>query len=257
MQGRWSEMGVLVVLLGLTAGSFLNVAGWRISRGQSILVPSSHCVHCLHPLRPVELIPVFSYLFFKGHCRYCGGRIGWFYPVVEASVAGLFFYAYRQFGLSWEWLVACSFISLLAAITVSDLTTMTIPNVFTYTGIGLFAVLRLFVRPAGHAYWEYFSGFVIGGLTLFLIIWLSRGGMGGGDMKMLAMSGWVLGLPQTVLALFLSSLLGSIIGGLWLLWTHRGRKHPLPFAPFLSVGVLLSYFFGEEWLQTYQDVLFG
>lgn len=238
-----------IAILGLFIGSFLNVVGLRIPRGESIITPPSHCPSCDHRLGIVDLIPVLSYVFLRGRCRYCGVRISPIYALIELLTAGLFVYAYLNLGLQLELLTAWTFIAILIAITISDIHTMLIPDKIVFTGMFLFILLRIFTHAL--PYTDYLIGFFLGGGIFYLIAVFSRGGMGGGDIKLLAMIGLVLGWKLTLLTILLSSFIGLVISGILMLIGKVKPKSAIPFGPYIALAALLAYFQGEELINWY------
>jgi len=244
---------VFVILFSLILSSFLNVVAIRIPKGESIVFPASHCVHCEHPLRPLDLIPIFSFLALRGRCRYCQTKISPVYPLGEWITASLFVFTYYQIGWDKELLVAIPLVALLAAITISDLLYKIIPNKVNIFFFILFTVIHLFYRPLPFS--DYLLGVLAGGGLLLFIAIISRGGMGGGDIKLMAVVGMVIGWKLTVLSFFLATLIGATVGLILLLAKVVKRKEPIPFGPFLACGILISYFWGTDLIQAYLNFI--
>lgn len=228
----------VALLFGFVLGSFYNVVIWRLPRGESIIYPASHCSSCQTQLQPVDLIPVLSFLMQRGRCRYCQRAISWQYPAVELMTAtGFAIFAYYTSG--WQILVGLTLFSLLFVGSVIDLQHKIIPNVLTLTGVVLgisFALFGIYI-PIMDSLW----GVVTGGGVLLLVSILSGGGMGMGDVKLLAMIGSFLGPMGSLISLFVGSLIGSIVGLVYLKVTNQDRKTVIPFGPFLSIGGLVSF----------------
>lgn len=249
----------LVLVLGLSIGSFLNVCIWRLPRGQSLLYPPSYCPSCGHRLGALDLVPVFSYLFLKGKCRYCQRNISPAYPLVELTTAVYFTACWQHFGLSWDVVSAWVLGSLLLAISVIDLEHYLIPDVLVVSGViigSLIAGLDSWARlktawAAGAAGWA-FMAFVYWGSLLFL----SQEGLGWGDVKLSAMLGVFLGPQKAALAIFLAFVTGGVAGAYLLLRGRKGRKDPIPFGPFLALGALLAFFWGQTVIDWYMGLLF-
>ncbi|WP_153732677.1 prepilin peptidase [Sporosarcina obsidiansis] len=240
-------------LYGITFGSFFNVVGLRVPLKESIVTPPSHCTTCDRRLTLVDLVPVFSYVFLKGKCRGCGERISAIYPLMELLTGLLFVFSYLHFGWQWELLVALLFISMLIILTVSDLTYMLIPNkILLPFGVAIF-IARV-VSPLT-PWWDSLLGAIVGFGLLLLIAIVSKGGMGGGDIKLFLVIGLVLGTLQTLLTLFLASLIGAIVGFIFLRKTKQGRKTPVPFGPSIAVAALIAYFYGSQLVGWYTDLL--
>lgn len=234
---------LLMGLFGLVMGSFLNVVALRMPAGKSMITPRSHCTSCQTTLRPFELIPVISFLFLRGRCRYCGTRLALYYPLVEVGTAILYVLAYEQFGWSLELLTALPLLSILVAITHIDLRLKLIPDIITFPGMIYFAVLRLFYRT--DPWWDYVLGFIVAGGLLLLIAVVSRGGMGGGDIKLMAMTGLAIGWKWALLAFLFATLIGGLVGLALLLFKMAGRKDAIAFGPYLAIGIAVSYVWGD------------
>nr|WP_216367423.1 A24 family peptidase [Anoxybacillus sp. EFIL] len=241
-------------LLGLLLGSFYNVVGLRVPKGESIVAPRSHCPHCKRTLTALELIPVVSYLLQKGKCRACSARISFVYPLIELSTAILFTLAPLFVGWSAEVAVSWTLISLFVIIFVSDVHYMVIPNRVLLFFTPLLLVERLWIAPLT-PWWDSLLGSVVGFMILFVIAVVSKGGMGGGDIKLFALIGLALGAKLTVLAFFLSTLVGTIFGLIGMALGRVKRGEPMPFGPAIVVGTLIAYFFGETIIHVYVKVM--
>ncbi|SFM06214.1 prepilin peptidase [Salibacterium qingdaonense] len=245
---------VYISIAGLVLGSFFNVVGTRIPQGASIVRPRSHCPSCGTTLQAPDLFPVFSYLFLKGRCRYCRTRIPAFYPVMEAVSGILFAAAWLRWGAAWETAAALLLLSLLLIITVSDWTSMLIPDKILLFFLPFIAVLRWSTVPL-HSWWDPLAGAALGFSLLLLIAVVSKGGMGGGDIKLFALLGFFFGWQQLLLAFFLSVAAGAVLGGFGLLTGAVKRGVPMPFGPFIAAGSVLTLFFGEGLLAWYTGFL--
>jgi len=234
---------LLAALLGLVVGSFLNVCIHRIPRRENIVYPASHCPFCGHSIRPYDNIPLFSYLLLRGRCRSCGNKISYRYPVVEAATGLGFALLAGQFGLGLSTLLYLVFYSALVVLAFIDLEHQILPDVITLPGIPLGLVLGLFL-PQGR-FLSSAVGLILGGGLFYLVALFSRGGMGGGDIKLAAMIGSFLGWQRLLLTIFLATLSGSLVGILLLALGLKGRKDPIPFGPFLSLGAFLSLLCGD------------
>ncbi len=241
-------LAIVVGLLGLCVGSFLNVCIYRIPLEKSLLRPPSHCPSCKRPLRWFENVPVFGWIALRGRCRTCGTPISAEYPIVEALTAAVFLWAWWQYG--WGWLFASRVLfgcSLLVLFFI-DLHHRILPNVITLPGIVIGFLLSL-VNPPGWV--SSLIGLVVGGLIPLAVaeIYLRiRGdeGLGMGDVKMLAMIGAFLGWQSMLLTLVLASFLGSFVG-LGLIAIRRGgMKSALPFGTFLAIAALIAASAGDR-----------
>jgi leader peptidase (prepilin peptidase)/N-methyltransferase len=239
----------LILIYGLIFGSFFNVVGLRIPLKKSIVTPSSACPTCGHKLTPYELIPVISYLIQGGKCRVCKSRISPIYPFIEGLTGILFVLAPYQVGWSWELIVAWSLISLFMIILVSDIHYMIIPDKILIVFAGIFLIERILWPLA--PWWDSIIGALVGFLLLLVIALVSKGGMGGGDIKLFALIGFVLGVKLVLLSFFLSTLFGAVIGGFALLLKIVKRRQPIPFGPYIVAETLSAYFGGPEIINLY------
>jgi len=240
---------VLVFLVGLAIGSFLNVVIARLPEGRSLLGPRSACPGCGAPIAWHDNLPILSFVSLRGRCRACAMRISWRYPIVEALTAALFVLAYRIFGPTVDFLAALVLLAALVAITAIDLQHQIIPDVITLPGIvaGFLANLA-----SGRVSWlDSLIGIGVGGGLFLIIILASGGGMGGGDMKLGAMLGAFLGWSVVLVAVFVAVLLGGALAIPLLVTGKRGRKDPIPFGPFLALGGVVGLFWGERLAQWY------
>jgi len=182
----------LFFIYGIVFGSFFNVVGLRIPKKESIVSPPSHCTTCQRKLMALDLIPVFSYIFLKGKCRGCGAKISPIYPFMEFVTGVLFALSFYMIGFEWELVVAILFISLLVIITVSDIAYMLIPSKILYPFAALLFMGRMFspLTP----WWDSLLGAAVGYGVLLVIVLVSKGGMGGGDVRLFFVIGLVLGI---------------------------------------------------------------
>ncbi len=243
-----------VFIFGLVIGSFLNSVIWRLEKEESFLKGRSYCPSCKHPLSWQDLIPVFSFLFLKGRCRYCQGKISLQYPLVEIATALLFLFVLIYLGLTPVSLIYYFIIiAILIVIFVFDLKYYLIPDKVIYPAIGI-ALVYLFIHP---------SFLLLGVVSAFgsalffaLIILVSRGRwLGFGDVKLAFFMGLFLGFPNILVALFLSFFIGAIIGIGLILSGKKSLKSEIPFGPFLVTGTLLAVFFGEFLTNWYLNLL--
>ncbi|MCM3710765.1 prepilin peptidase [Sporosarcina luteola] len=242
----------LFFVYGIIFGSFFNVVGLRVPKKESIIAPPSHCTKCHRKLRLLDLIPVFSYVALRGKCRGCGQKISPMYPFMEFLTGVLFAFSYYHIGFTYELIIALLFVSLLVIITVSDYAYMLIPDKVLLP----FAIALLFLRwPIPTTpWWDSLLGAAVGFTVLYLIAVVSKGGMGGGDIKLFFVIGLVLGTVNTLLTLFLASLIGSVVGLYVLKKTGKGRKTPVAFGPSIAAAAVISYFFGADLVEWYQHL---
>ncbi|MFC4356014.1 prepilin peptidase [Chryseomicrobium palamuruense] len=242
----------LFFIYGLIFGSFYNVVGLRIPKGQSIISPPSHCTVCNRRLTILDLVPVFSYLFLQGKCRGCGTKISFVYPFMELITGILFVLAYLRFGISWEIAVALVFYSLLVVLTVSDLAYMLIPDKFLLA-FGIPLIILRMIEPL-EPWWDSYVGAILGFSILLLIAIISKGGMGGGDIKLFLVIGIVLGSLNSLVVLGLASVIGLIFGIISLRLTKAGRKTPIPFGPSIAIAAVIVHLYGEELITAYMSL---
>jgi len=225
-------------------GSFFNVCIYRIPRRESIIFPPSHCPKCGTPLKFYDNIPVVSYLLLGGRCRYCKEKISPIYPITELTTGILYVGLYIHYGTNlFLFFTFLIFVSFLIIITFIDLEHMIIPDILVFPGI--FIGLLLSLIRGDTIFLDSLLGLLIGGGVIFLIVFLSRGGMGEGDIKLSAMIGSFLGVKFTIITLLSSFILGGIVGILLLFLKIKSRKDPIPFGPFLALGAILSLFWGQ------------
>lgn len=256
-------MLLLIFLYGLVIGSFLNVVIDRIPREESLITKRSHCESCQHTLHWHDLIPVVSYVFLKGKCRYCHRAIGWQYPLIELLTgvlfASVYFFLFRQqllHGLSvkllftffYELFIVSSFI----AIFFIDLKYGIIPDVIVYPAVFITFIYMLLLQPALFA-----QNILVGicACTFFFFLFaITKGrGMGLGDVKLAFLLGFFLGYPQIIIALYTAFLTGAVIACILIVARKKKfRGSTIPFGPFLVLGAMISIFSGQ-WI--WQQVL--
>lgn len=242
---------IMLFIIGIVFGSFFNVVGLRIPNKESFIKGRSYCPHCKTSLRAIDLIPIVSFLMQRGTCRYCNERISMLYPTIELFTGLLFLYSYIQFGWQPELVTALLLMSMLMILFVTDLTYMLIPNKVLLFFLPFFIIMRI-VSPLTPWY-DSLIGAIVGFGLLALIIIVSKGGMGAGDMKFFGVLGFILGWQLVLLTFFLSALFGAIIG-LFLMAIRRVKKgQPIPFGPYIVAATIVSYFFGEQLLTIYRS----
>lgn len=266
--------------LGLLVGSFLNVVILRLPRRMEwewkreareilelpdeydppppgIVVERSHCPHCKHQLRWYENIPVFSWLALGGKCRNCKAPISPQYPLVELLTMLAFLACVWQFGFGWQGFGALVFTGFLISLSGIDLRTQLLPDQLTLPlmWLGLIAAVDNLYMPAKPA----LIGAVVGYLSLWIVWWVfkqltGKEGMGHGDFKLLAAIGAWCGLAGILPTILLSSLVGAIIGSVWLAMKGKDRATPIPFGPYLAVAGWIVFMWGEDLVGWYMRV---
>ena len=247
-------IALMTFVFGLCVGSFLNVCIYRLPLARSIVFPGSCCPQCNRPIRYYDNIPVLSYLWLKGRCRHCRNLISPRYPIVEMIAAVLALCTYLKFGLSLESLIYYTFMASLLAVTFIDIDHRIIPDRITLPGIPVFFLAALALPSI--TFIDSLLGLLIGGGILFLIgsvylLFTKKEGMGGGDIKLLAMIGTLIGFKGVFFTIFVSSAIGTLVGIVVMLRTKKGTKLALPFGPFLSLGAILYIFYGTQVLNWY------
>ena len=249
---------IFTFLTGLCIGSFLNVCIYRLPASQSIVQPRSKCPNCDTLIAFYDNIPLFSWLWLKGRCRYCQAKISIRYLIVEL-LGGLFALGiYIKFGLDIATLIYYVFIAALLAVTFIDIDHRIIPDVITLPGIPI-GFAASFALPA-ITYQDSLLGILAGGGSLFLVAWLyslatKKEGMGGGDIKLLAMIGAIVGWQGVFFTIFVASLVGTLAGFAVMLQSRKGMKLAVPFGPFLSIGAITYIFFGTQLINWYFNLL--
>lgn len=237
----------LAFLLGLIVGSFLNSLIYRLPRGISVARGRSLCPKCGHKLQALDLVPLFSFLFLKGKCRYCHAPISFRYPLVEflaGAGLGLLFWFYGFSLLFFQWAILYL---LLLPLFFIDIEHKLLPDALTIPGI----FIGLGFRMVSGNLWQSPLGAAMGGGLFFLIYLLWKGGMGGGDIKLALMVGAFLGYPLVLVWFFLSFILGAIGGIVGLAFFKLKGKSAIPFGPYMAVGALITAFWGKTILEAY------
>ncbi len=243
--------GICIVVLGVVIGSFLNVCIYRIPRKENIAVERSHCMSCGYQLKWYDLVPIFSFLFLGGKCRKCKQKISIQYPLVEALNGGLYLLIYCIYGMSIETLLYCPLFSALVVLSVIDFRTYEIPIGINYfiLALGLIRVITDYTNWLGYG-----IGLLSVSLILYLLYVVSGGrAIGGGDVKLMAVCGLMLGWKNILLAFVLGCIIGSIVHLIRMRITKA--DHVLAMGPYLAVGVMITSLWGEQMIQWYFAVL--
>lgn len=247
-------MYILIFVFGIIIGSFLNVCIYRIPREESIAFPPSHCTQCSHPLAWYDLIPIVSYLSLRGKCRYCGEAISPQYPIIEILNGLLYLFVFQHFGFSLEFAFYGFMTSILIVICVIDYYRQIIPDelvlLILCTTI-VYKVSAYFLNGMPVLIKDSIFGFLTGGLLFLAIAVISNGAMGGGDIKLIAVLGLILGLKSTLLNILLSFIIGAVVSIYLLLSGKKGRKDAIPFGPFISIAFIVTLFYGDSIINWY------
>lgn len=254
---------IIAFIFGLPVGSFLNVCIYRLPRSKSIINPPSHCPKCNKKIEWYDNIPLISYLLLKGKCRNCKATISPRYFLVELLTGLMFFFLMFKFGLSLNFFIFAVFTCILMVITFIDLEHFLIPDVLVLPGIAVglavstknilladLSPLFFDVSYPLSAFINSLTGAILGFLSLLVVALIGRAlfkkeAMGGGDLKLLAMLGAFLGWKNVFFTIFISSLVGSVIGITLILLKKKGRKEYIPYGPYLALAGIISIFLGD------------
>lgn len=251
-------MYLIIFILGIVIGSFLNVCICRIPRDESIAFPASHCTYCSTSLSWQDLIPIFSFLSLKGKCRYCGERISPQYPIVELLNGLFYLFTYYAFGLSFDFLFYSLIISILIIISFIDYYHQIIPDRLILTILVLAIIYKSYtfaIYRTSIIVYDSILGFLIGGLLFLLIAIISKGAMGGGDIKLIASLGFILGWKKTILNILLAFIIGALISIILLITKKKGRKDAIPFGPFINLAFLITLLYGSSIINCYIEMI--
>lgn len=244
---------IFIFLIGIEIGSFLNVCIYRIPNHETVVTERSHCMSCGYQLKWYDMIPVFSWLCLKGKCRKCGSAISAQYPIVEAGNGMLYVIIFWVNGFNMVSVLYCLMASALLVLSIIDIRTYEIPfgiNVFIFA-LGL---VRLFLDIQN---WPvYLIGFFAVSVFLEILLLASHGqAIGGGDVKLMAAAGLLLGWKQIILAFFIGCILGSVIHLVRM--KIQKAEHMLAMGPYLSAGIFIAALWGEQMIQKYMEILIG
>jgi len=249
-------VGVCMVVLGAIFGSAVTALSWRLPRGTSWVRERSRCPSCGHVLGPVDLVPILSWVFARARCRHCGARVSARYPIIEVSCAAWALLAWLKLGLVPELAPVLLWGWLLVTLTVIDMDFKLLPDALTLPGT-LIAVAAALLGPgARHA----LLGMVVGSGYLWLFAWiwaafLKREGLGGGDIKLAAMFGALLGPMGAFLTITVAAFAGALAGGVLMLRRQGDMRTELPFGTFLAPASMVVFLWGEGLVQAYGSLL--
>lgn len=240
-------MVIFIFLFGLCVGSFLNVVVYRVPKGESIVTGPSHCMTCGHRLAWYELIPVLSYVVQGGKCRQCGTPLSPQYPLVEAANGLAWIGIFLIKGFTFDTLIGFGLFSCLLALSIIDARTLEIPaglNIF----LACLGVFRI-VTDLSHWYLYLIGGAAISVPLMIILLVTGGAGIGGGDVKLMAAAGLVLGWKGIIFAFFLACVLGAVIHLVRMKFFHAGRQ--LAMGPYLSAGILIAFLWGSDIISWY------
>lgn len=231
---------LFMFVLGTIFGSFFNVVGYRVPKGESLLYPPSHCTKCNHRLGPLELIPILSFLLLGGKCKNCKEKISWFYTIFEFFSGLTFALSFVVFGFSYECLLSIIFISMLLIIIISDYQTMIIPD-----GVLIFFSALIIIVKFLMGGWKLTLISLANALGAFIFMFLlkkfgdflfKKESMGGGDIKLMAVFGLMFGVVMSIISVFIAAIIGLPIS---LILLKKNSSHEVPFGPYLALAAIL------------------
>ncbi len=250
------EKIILIAVIGLIWGSFLNVVIYRRPHRMSLIKPPSSCPQCQARIKAYDNIPLVSYILLGGKCRHCQAKIPLSYPLVEFLTPLSFLLLYNQFSLSFHFFASALFVSALVALGFIDFFHQILPDEITLPATAMAIIYSLF-RP-DFSLSQALIGSVVGAGILLLIysayyLLRKKEGLGLGDVTMMLMIGAFLGWRQTLFTLILASLLGALVGVIFILFKRKNLQYALPFGSFLAVAAFISLFWGEKIINAYLD----
>ncbi|WP_281241147.1 prepilin peptidase [Pelagirhabdus alkalitolerans] len=245
-------------MFGLIIGSFLNVVILRLPKNKSIAYPPSHCQTCHKELTPIELIPLFSYLFLRGRCKGCGVRISPRYSLIELLNGLIYILILSVYGIQLETFFALGLASLLIVVTFIDLDHLLIPNKITST-ILIWVVTESVVQLASNQIsitimLDRFYGLLLGGGLFLIIAIITKGAMGGGDIKLMGALGYYFGLTHTLGLIFFSFTIGGVLSIALVALKVKSRKDVIPFGPFICLAAFVMLIYGEHIINWYTNL---
>ncbi|MCQ4638023.1 prepilin peptidase [Anaerovorax odorimutans] len=238
-----------ILIAGICIGSFLNVLIYRIPEKISFAKGRSFCPACGHELRAIDLVPVISFLFLKGKCRYCGDKISFRYPLIELLGGAFALWSALSFGLTWQAVVGFAVSCILLVIAFIDIDTMEIPDGLVLALLVLAVVSLICFRDI--TWISGVIGFFVISLPMLLMNLIIKDSFGGGDIKLCAACGLMLGWQQMLAAALIALVTGGIYGAYLLITKKKDRKDHFAFGPFLSFGIIVALFAGNFLIQSY------
>lgn len=233
---------IVLFIFGTIFGSFYNVVGTRLAKEESIVFPPSHCENCGHRLKFYELIPIFSFLIQGGKCRVCKTKLSIKYLLYEVFTGLLFSLCYISFGFNLQLLLALTFVSILMIVIISDFDSYIIPDEVLIVGFIMLFIEFIFIYSFKTALLHLVSGIcsfiLMYGLKLFGDFLFKKESMGGGDIKLLFLIGYVIGFRMSIISIFLSSFIGLPIS---IYIFYKNKNHVIPYGPFLSLATLIIF----------------
>lgn len=243
---------IFAFLYGIVIGSFLNVCIYRIPKNESVVAVGSHCMNCQHKLAWYDLFPLFSFLFLRGKCRYCGTKLSFQYPAVECLNGMLYVAVMAVHGICFESMLYCFLVSALLTLSIIDYRTLEIPIRINLV-ILVIGIVHAVVDYTNLVH--YVIGFFSASLFLLFCFILTRGrGIGGGDIKLMAVAGLCLGWKNSLLALTVGCVLGSVIQCIIIAVTKNKTKFAM--GPYLSAGIFIAMLWGDVFWEWYLGLMY-
>lgn len=240
-------MIIIFFIFGVVIGSFLNVCIYRLPKSMSIINPPSKCFSCGHRLGFLDMIPILSYIIYKGRCRYCNAPYSMQYPVVEIASGFLYVFVYYIYGLNFNSIIYLTIISVLIVVGMIDLSHKIIPDSLNVTLV-LIGVVLIFIDKS--TFIDRTIGFGVG-FGIFYSIAITTNAMGGGDIKLMAALGLIFGWKAILFIALFSFLIGSSISLFLILTKKKNRKDEIPFGQFIALSAFLYIFYGIEIINWY------
>lgn len=238
----------IIFVFGICIGSFLNVVIWRVPNKLSFVNGRSFCPKCNEQIKSYDLIPILSFLLLGGKCRKCHSKISFRYPLIEFVVGLLYVFSFYTLGFTIGAILVCALVSILVCVTMVDFDTMEIPDGFNLALI-IPAIAAIFVFP-DVSIASRVIGFLAVSIPMFLIALLT-GGFGGGDIKLIAVCGFLLGWQNVLVATFIALVLGAIVGVYLKAINKIENNQPIPFGPYLCAGIYIAILFGNQLIDFY------
>ncbi len=248
---------VFFFIFGSIFGSFANVVIYRLPQGKSIVSPGSHCQNCNKPVKWYDNIPIFAWFFLRGKCRHCHAKYSFRYPLVECLLGLLFALSYHYAGFTWSLLEYLIFVFGLLVCTFIDFDHMILPDELTLSGI-VIGLIGAALNPQREfmdaVYGVLMGGGFLWGVAYVYYLMTKREGMGGGDIKLLAWIGAILGWKAIPFVIMSSAIIGSVIGLIAARKQNAGLKTVIPFGPYLALGAVIYLFGGQTIAFWYLDI---
>ncbi|MFA9399268.1 MAG: A24 family peptidase [Clostridiaceae bacterium] len=238
-------MYIYIFVVGIVLGSFLNVVILRVPEDKSIIYPPSHCTNCGNRLKIIDLIPIFSYVFLGGKCRYCKEKISPIYPLIEFINGIVYLYVFYTNGISWLSLQYSLLFSVLLVISMIDYRTQLVDDKIIIFGFVLMILFEVINKGFTKQLFDNLYGALLGGGIIALIVIITHG-MGEGDIEIFSLTGFVLGFRLTLLALWLSFVIGGVVAILLLVLKIKNRKDAIAFGPYICFGSYIALLYGNE-----------